>query len=157
MSDKTALDVDTPSLSFKLTHSGINPSHKHTLWPRALFPCYDSLREGFQPIQGWSDLSHFPRLVQAIDSTQRRRPLLVPPLQPASPALNFPRHIAPSPPECRWGFEVVVRSEKRKRQTVLSVKGPSNTHQRTTAPEKICLQLSNVLSRMSPCGVDRIR
>lgn len=74
---KNVLDVDTPSLSFKLTRSGINPSHKHSLWPRALFPCYDSVREGFQPIQVWSDLSHFPRLVQAIDSTQRRRPLLI--------------------------------------------------------------------------------
>lgn len=116
-SDKNVLDVDTPSLSFKLTRSGINPSHKHSLWPRALFPCYDSVREGFQPIQVWSDLSHFPRLVQAIDSTQRRRPLL------ASPPSNLPaplltslaislHHLLNADGVSRWLLEVKRERDK---------------------------------------------
>lgn len=65
-----------PSASCTCTSSTFNLSH--SLARRSL-PCYDSVRERLQPIQGWSDLSHFPQLVQAIDSTQRWRLLLIPP------------------------------------------------------------------------------
>ena len=119
--------------------------HTNTHLAVSSLPCYDSLCEWFQPIRGWSDLSHFPRLVQAIDSTQRRRPMLIPAASRLLTSLAISLHHLLNADGLRGLLEV-----KRERQNVLSVKVPA-IHISVRAPEKICLQLKNMQWEMSPC------